>query len=163
MKRVHSHLGFTLIEVVVVMFLLVIILSVVSVNLGGDDSATVRLEARRLALLLQTAQEEAILQGRVLAVVLKEDGYSFVQLDSEGEFQPLDDDVLRPRLLPPGVILATIEIEGVAQGEEPRLILLPTGEIIPFQLTFAQGQARWMVEGHFNGEIIPLPPETEDV
>src|SRR3990167_5000413 len=50
--------GFTLIEVAVVMLVIVIVLGIVSVNLEPDRDSIVRDEANRLALLLQTAQQE---------------------------------------------------------------------------------------------------------
>ena len=46
MRRVF---GFTLIELIVVMLLLVVIAGMVVLNLGGDDAGDVREEAERLA------------------------------------------------------------------------------------------------------------------
>jgi prepilin-type N-terminal cleavage/methylation domain-containing protein len=48
--------GFTLIELIVVMLLLVVIAGMVVLNLGGDDAGEVREEAERLALLLNTVE-----------------------------------------------------------------------------------------------------------
>ena len=81
--------GFTLIEIAVVMLIIVIILGIVSVNLEPDPESGVRDEAKRLVLLLQTAQDEAILQSKVLAVAFEPQGYSFQVLDEKNEFQPL--------------------------------------------------------------------------
>lgn len=149
--------GFTLIEVAVVMLVIVIVLGIVSVNLEPDRETPVRDEARRLAALLQTAQQESILQGRVLAVAIERERYSFLMLDDDREFKPMDgDEVLRARPLPSGIVISRVDIEGVPENDEtkvPRLILLPTGELSPFTVVFSQGDVRWRVEGTLTGEI----------
>lgn len=152
--RGAGNKGFTLIEVAVVMLVIVIILGIVSVNLEPDRGAAVRDEARRLALLLQTAQQESILQGKVLAVVIERQGYSFLALDEKGEFKPLSqDEVLYPRPLPPDIVISSVDIEGAPETGMPRLILLPTGELPAFTVTFARGEIRWQVQGVFTGAI----------
>lgn len=146
--------GFTLIEVAVVMLVIVIVLGIVSVNLEPDRETPVRDEARRLALLLQTAQQEAILQGKILAVAIERQGYYFLMLNDKNEFKPMaGDEVLHARPLPSGIVISTVDIEGLPENEKPRLILLPTGELPPFTVIFSQGDMRWRVEGTLTGEI----------
>ena len=154
--------GFTLIEVAVVMLVIVIVLGIVSVNLEPDRDSIVRDEANRLALLLQTAQQESILQGKVIAVVVERQGYHFLALNDKGEFTPLSqDDVLYPRPLPSDIAITSVEIEGAPETEKPRLILLPTGELPAFSVTLSRGNTRWNVKGELTGEITariaPLP------
>ncbi len=154
--------GFTLIEVAVVMLVIVIVLGIVSVNLEPDRDSIVRDEANRLALLLQTAQQESILQGKVIAVVVERQGYHFLALNDKGEFTPLSqDDVLYPRPLPSDIAITSVEIEGAPETEKPRLILLPTGELQAFSVTLSRGKTRWNVKGELTGEITsriaPLP------
>jgi general secretion pathway protein H len=155
--RALFHSGFTLIEVAVVMLVIVIVLGIVSVNLEPDRETPVRDEARRLAALLLTAQQEAILQGRILAVAIEPQGYYFLMLNDNNEFKPMaGDEVLRARPLPSGIVISTVDIEGMQETEEtetPRLILLPTGELSPFTVIFSQGDIRWRVEGTLTGEI----------
>jgi general secretion pathway protein H len=155
--RALFHSGFTLIEVAVVMLVIVIVLGIVSVNLEPDRETPVRDEARRLAALLLTAQQEAILQGRILAVAIEPQGYYFLVLNDNNEFKPMaGDEVLRARPLPSGIVISTVDIEGMPETEEtetPRLILLPTGELSPFTVIFSQGDIRWRVEGTLTGEI----------
>lgn len=162
MNRRLAYHGFTLIELAVVMLIIVIILGVVSVNLEPDRESAVRDEARRLALLLQTAQQEAILQGKVLSVEFKSSGYSFLFLDDKNEFLPLpQDEVLYPRPLPQDIAISSVDIDGVPETKTPRLILLPTGELPAFTVTFSRGDTRWQVQGIFTGEITtqvaPIP------
>ena len=154
MNPPRSQQGFTLIEVAVVMLVIVIVLGIVSVNLEPDRESPVRDEARRMALLLQTAQEEAILQGKILAVSIEREGYYFLMLNDKNEFKPMtDDEVLHARPLPSGIVISSIDIEGLPENEKPRLILLPTGELPPFTVIFSHGDIRWQVEGTLTGEI----------
>lgn len=157
MKIQRTQRGFTLIEVAVVMLVIVIVLGIVSINLGPDRETPVRDEARRMAALLQTAQQESILQGKILAVAIERQGYYFLMLNDNNEFKPVDgDEVLRARPLPSGIVISTVDIEGMPDDGEtqtPRLILLPTGELSPFTVIFSQGDVRWRVEGTLTGEI----------
>jgi general secretion pathway protein H len=149
--------GFTLIEIMVVMLVIGIVLGIVSVNLEPDRETPVRNEARRMVLLLQTAQQESILQGKVLAVAIEHQGYYFLMLNDNNEFKPMDgDEVLHARPLPSGVVISRVDIEGMTEDkdtETPRLILLPTGELSPFTVIFSRGDVRWRVEGTLTGEI----------
>jgi type II secretion system protein H len=149
--------GFTLIEVAVVMLVIVIVLGIVSVNLEPDRETPVRDEARRMVLLLKTAQQESILQGKILAVAIERQGYYFLMLNDNNEFRPMDgDEVLRARPLPSGIVISMVDIDGMPDTEEtetPRLILLPTGELSPFTVIFSRGDVRWRVEGALTGEI----------
>lgn len=157
MYRARSQRGFTLIEVAVVMLVIVIVLGIVSVNLEPDRETPVRDEARRMVLLLQTAQQESILQGKILAVAIERQGYYFLMLNDDNEFKPMDgDEVLHARPLPSGIVISKVDIEGMSDTEEtetPRLILLPTGELSPFTVIFSRGDVRWRVEGTLTGEI----------
>ncbi len=154
MKIQRTQQGFTLIEVAVVMLVIVIILGIVSVNLGPDRETPVRDEAHRLALLLQTAQQEAILQGKIYAVTVERQGYHFLTLDENRKFRPVGDDgIFRARSMPPDIVVSSVDIEGQEDIEKPRLILLPTGELPPFTITFMRGDARWQVEGKATGKI----------
>lgn len=154
MNDTRHNRGFTLIEVAVVMLVIVIVLGIVSVNLEPDRNSIVRDEANRLALLLQTAQQESILQGKVIGVVIERQGYSFVALNDKGEFKPLSqDDVLYPRPLPSDIAITSVEIDGAPETDKPRLILLPTGELTAFTVTLSRGATHWLVKGELTGEI----------
>ena len=150
----YGHHGFTLIELMVVMLLIVIVLGMVSVNLQPDRESSVRDEAKRLALLLRTAQQESILQGKIFAVAFENQGYYFLVLNPDKKFAPLpQDDVLHPRPLSPGITITKVEIEGMAETKTPRLILLPTGELPPFTITLLLDKIHWYVQGTPAGEI----------
>lgn len=145
--------GFTLVELLVVMLLIVIVLGIAGLTLHGSEARTLRTEAERLALLIETAHQESVLQGRVLVLAFAEDGYEFLTLDPQNELVPVSgDDLLRPRRFPVGVSVDDISIQGMHE-RKPRIILLPTGEWPEFSVTLIYGDARETLEGQANGEI----------
>lgn len=153
--------GFTLIELVVVMLLLAIMAGIVVINLNPDDAADVQQEARRLALLLQTAQQEAILQGQVFAVSFERRGYRFLRLNQEGSLAPVEGDaLLRARELPGEIRIGAVEVEGNLQEKNAGIVLPPSGQLPAFTITLRKGQARWLVTGSMAEGIRPTePPE----
>lgn len=98
--------GFTLIELLVVLVIVATVVSIamLSVGLVGEDQELDR-ERVRLASLLETVQDEAMLQGREFGVEFMNAGYRFV------EFDPLTrqwaeipgDEMFRLRQLPEGL------------------------------------------------------------
>ncbi|MEE8387125.1 MAG: GspH/FimT family pseudopilin [Acidiferrobacterales bacterium] len=158
----RQQTGFTLLEILVVMVLIAIIAGMVGVNLKSDPTATVREEAQRLALLLQTAQEEAILQGTLYAINLEPTRYHFLRLDVEGVMKNIDTDaLLRQRELPDGVKIVNVLINGADSEQEKKgFILTPLGDLPNFSIVLEDDGHRWQVEGFADGSIKPAPVET---
>lgn len=106
MKVRSATRGFTLVEVLVVVIIVATIVSIalLSISVAGDD-AELDKERRRLASLIETIQDEAMLQGREFGVEIMTSSYRFV------EFDPLTrqwaeipfDDLYRLRQLPEGL------------------------------------------------------------
>jgi general secretion pathway protein H len=80
--------GFTLIEVLVVVAIIVIVVGLVGVRLARGPEDLVREESERLALVLSAAREEAILQGRVFAFGAGRESYGFMRLEKDGRLKP---------------------------------------------------------------------------
>ena len=78
----RGGLGFTLIEILVVLVIVGILMSVAFLSFGilGDDRGLDR-EARRLASLIELVSEEASTQGRDFGIEFMTGGYRFVEYD----------------------------------------------------------------------------------
>ncbi len=152
--------GFTLIEVLVVLVLIGVLVGLVTLSLTSQEERAVRQEADRLALLAGAAHQEAVLQGKVLALALAPGGYAFQVLGREGEFSPLtQDDMLRPRSLPPAMQIEAASIDGAPLGEGGRIVFPPSGEVPLFVISLVQGPARRRIEGYPTGVIRSVAPE----
>jgi general secretion pathway protein H len=153
--------GFTLIEIMLVVLVISITLGMVGVNLARDDRDRVKEEADRLAMVLSTARDESILQGRVLVVQFRRDGYAFLRIDVQGGLQPIEgDDSLVSRRLPGGMTLSA-EIDGSpATTTDPVMVFDPTGTLPNLTLTLRLGESRWLAKSVHGNRVRSINPET---
>jgi general secretion pathway protein H len=135
--------GFTLLELLVVLLIIGIVVSLATLSVGGNENRALRDEAQRLSALLELASQEAVLNGREMALQVDAQGYEFLIYDAENEeWVPLeDDDVFRSRELPEGMQLSAV-VEGqqpeegkFGQSRASRIWILSSGEMSPFTLS----------------------------
>lgn len=152
--------GFTLIEVMIVVLIIGVTLGLVGVNLMRDDRDRVKEEADRLAMVLSAARDEAILQGRVLVVDLRRDGYQFLRIGSDGKPVPIEgDDSFLPRRLPNGMTLSA-EIDGVTSiTNESTLVIDPTNTLPNLILTLRLGEFRWLAQSVHGQHMRSINPD----
>jgi len=158
---VNRRAGFTLIEILVVLFIVSILSGIVIARLPrfvqtGDFDT----EARRVKQLLDMAREEALLQANEFGFKPSTAGYRFFVYDEiEQKWSELDDRPFQPRQLDEGVELeVTIEDNELALGDgddetAPPILLLSSGETTPFELTIAmpaEGVSRTLVADGFS-------------
>lgn len=109
------HQGFTLLELLVVIFIIGVIATMATLSIGVATSEKgAEKEIERLAELLALASEEAVLQGREFGLLLYEQQYEFTAFDySTSRWEPLidEDGAFRLRKLPAGLRLE-IELDG---------------------------------------------------
>ena len=163
--------GFTLIEIVVVLLIITIILGLVGVNLTRNPADTLHEEADRLALVLQNAQQEAILEGRPYGFAFTESSYLFARPDPSAPsadgvtLVPIQaDELLTPHQLPAAMTLtpsATNEAQdSSAKNKKKRfdqIVFDPSGEFPVFQLTLSIGDLYWYVRGQSDGQVVSSP------
>ena len=144
--------GFTLIEILVTVTIIGIIVgvAVLSMNVRGDDEALDK-ERRRLASLIETIQNEGMLQGREFGIEFMISAYRFV------EFDPLTrqwaevpfDELYRQRQLPDGLEFELyVEDRRVELDDDPRKLTDPdetmtsgAGFYAPHLFVFASGES----------------------
>ena len=149
--------GFTLIELAVIVLIVTIIIAAIGINLTRSDRDRVRDEAERLAVLVQAARDEAVLQGRVLVLELTAEGYRFLQLADDGKLTVAGaGDLLAPRELP-APITASADFEGSNAARKAGLVFDPTGGLGPFLVTLRLNGTEWFVHNLLDGEIRASP------
>lgn len=150
-RPMQQQIGFTLLEIMVTLVVIGVILSFATLSVNNNTvERTLQQEARRVAGLLELAQEEAILQGVNRGFLVTEGGFYFLSYGSKG-WQVLDknEEIFYPRLWQSPWRL-TFALEGetlplLSQLEsdalKPQLYLLASGELATFTLTIAAPEA----------------------
>lgn len=168
--------GFTLLEILVVVFIIGILLTAVTVMFGSSEMTRVREEADRLATLITLAREQAILDGQEIAVAFDDTGYAFQVYDGQGWLALEGDDILRRRTFPDIVDIEVnlvgepVKLVSTASEEEEdadkddkkdkekepiRVFLLSSGEVTPFEIFVGHEEVEggFMLTGDAVGKI----------
>lgn len=142
-------------ELLVVMVLLAILAGSIGSRLVVDSASGLRDEANRLAVLIQTTQQYAVLEGRVYAVQFEADGYRFLALNEKNKLESIvDDSLFRPRRWPTNMTVDEIRIEDKPQDRSGAgLIFTPVGDMPQISITLHHKLHRWRIESHADGTV----------
>ncbi len=136
--------GFTLVEMLVVIFLLGLASATVVLMLPGSDS-TVRNDAERLAARIAGARDEAVMQARPVAVWTRASGYGFEQR-FEGQWRAHTDGAFKVRNFDNGTRIA-----GAAQK---RIVFDATGlPSSPAEIQLINGEGSSRITVTASGEV----------
>lgn len=164
-RPVVNQRGFTLLELLVVIFIIGMVMTFASLAVGGGADRVVEREAKRLTALLRLANEESIMNSRDMVLQLARTGYSFGFIGPDGQLAPMpgEDDTFRPRELPDDIYFKDAEIGGEAVSlslepakdeEPPKVFLMSSGEVIPFVLHLSRDDGPvYELAGDFTGKI----------
>ena len=177
MKPSKPNKGFTLVEILVVVFIISLSATLIIVNLRADDKHGGKLDdiGQHLQSLMTLAQEEAILQQTPLGIVIGMHGYAFTQLTNQNPFAPMQwsmlaiDSFFKTTWLPEHITLS-LTIRGqpapLASPSEihasPQLIFFASGDITPFTLRLIDKKRKTAIQimGQENGFINTLKLST---
>jgi len=161
MRPLNTGRGFTLIEMMVVVLIMGLFVGLVSSIARPDDRARLRLEAERLAQLLDLAATKARLSGKSIAWTADGlGGYLFWQFGEDAYWAEIrDDDTLRARTLPQGMTLSGLRIENRDSPERMRLEFNPYSATLSFSVDMVYGEERCTVTGSPVGEVRVLPEQ----
>jgi len=148
--RTHSvrqAAGFTLIEIMIVVFIIGLITAAAVITFGGDRRDTeLDKEAQRLNALFDYVREQAELQTRDYGFRVNAMGYSFVTFDVlQNQWREAgEDDALRLREFPEG-ILPEVVVEGRAivldrkepsvKDFKPQILIFANGDLSSFEVS----------------------------
>ena len=145
--------GFTLIEMLVVILIMGILVGLVSVVTRPDARGLLRIEAERLAELIDFAATEANLTGRTIGWSADGKGYRFWRVRDETWSEIRDSDLLRERTLPPGMTIADLRVENMRPQGGRRLQFIPYAPPIVFTINLALEAEHYAVAVAAGGSV----------
>jgi general secretion pathway protein H len=150
--------GYTLIEILAVLVIVGIVIALARVQYARSPAQTLEDEARRLALVLELARDEAMTRGCTLAWTARSDAH---QLDCRrGQTAAVADDGLyAQRPWASSVALERVAIAGVPVARDSPLLFTPSGINAPFELVLAMEGNRVHVAGDFLGRVSVAAPD----
>ena len=150
--------GFTLIELMVVMVLIGVLVSMVHISLGDNNSRNARQEAVVLLGLIHGLREKAVLEGHEYGLRLEPGAYQLMRFEGE-QWQAVEPWVS----LPVGLVL-TLTLDGqdqplTAGSVTPQLLWLSSDENTAFELHLDSPPQRWrsIVSDGLADAVIDVP------
>ena len=146
--------GFTLLEMLVVLVIAGLLVSLASISLTRNPRTDLAEEAQRLALLFESASDEAQVRARPIAWQPVAGGYRFDIRTDEGWRVLLRDDLLRERKWEGGVTDVSIDYPG--SDERPERVVFGVesiGQAVTVTLYSAVGRATIVGTGNGRYEV----------
>jgi general secretion pathway protein H len=160
--------------VLVVLLIMGLFVGLVSAIVRPDDRGLLRLEAERLAQLLDLAAAESRLAGKSIAWTAEGPGYRFWRMTGDARWfengsgegsaqwtEIRDSDLLRARTLPQGMMISGLQVESMPAHGAMRLEFNPYGATLAFTIEMSLGAAHYAVAASPVGEVKVLPGEGE--
>ena len=141
--------GFTLLEMLVVLVIAGLLVSLASLSLTRNPRTDLNEEAQRLALLFESAGDEAQVRARPISWLPLDGGFRFDIHTSDG-WRPLRDDLLGPRRWEGGVTGVTIDYPG-SDTHSDRIVFGTESIDTPVQVTLFSAVGRVTIIGTGNG------------
>ncbi|EKS69185.1 MULTISPECIES: GspH/FimT family pseudopilin [Caballeronia] len=141
--------GFTLLEMLVVLVIAGLLVSLASLQLTRNPRTDLKEEAQRLALLFESAGDEAQVRARPIAWQPIDGGYRF-DIRTEDGWRPLRDELLRQRRWEGGVTGVSIQFLD-SDKTAGRLVFGTEAIDSPMEITLFSAVGRVTIVGSGNG------------
>lgn len=157
--------GFTLIEILVVLFIISIVTTAALLSFRYNENKQLESFANELVQMLSLAEEQAILQPKVLGLRFRNQSFQFQSYENDAQgkqkvWVPFEDAILGTRTIP-NTIQVEVKMKNrlVEKKEEevnsPQIIISNNGDLSPFIIYIGKrGQKpSYAIVGESDGNI----------
>ena len=148
-RRRVDAVGFTLVELLVVVAITGIVLAVVAANLFPDERQVARKASGELALAVEKARDAAWFGGRPVALGFDSGALHAWKL--AGDTWTADASHDAP--LDPTLHVTSLYVDGQELKAGERLVFLPDGLGTPFRITLEVRGLPWSIDGDAAGAV----------
>lgn len=144
--RTHRQSAFTLLELLVVVLIISIMTAFVVVKLDGNPLRKLSAEAERLMLLVNLAQQEAVMSSRVWKLTFEPEfnRYSFSKW-KEQEFELVDNPPFNGAYQMKQADWKDLMVNAEATKETIEVLMFPSGEHDQFSIQLNSGEFQRVV------------------
>ena len=162
----RTEKGFTLIEVVIVVFIIGIVITFATLSVSQNSDRYIEDEAKRLQQLIRLATEEAVYRGNEMSIFITSKGYNFAKLNGPKWETISDDKLFREREFPDAITIKLIvdeqEVDLGNKDKPAQIFLLSSGEVMPAFTIVLSGESdlEYRITGSNTGEITYQQPHS---
>jgi len=159
--------GFTLLELLVVLVIIGLFSGMVMLAVTPNEDRIAQREANRLMQVIELAQDEAIMQGVELGLIVQPDHYYFSRLQDNNWLPLVNDTQFAVHQLNSALMMTLdVEDENVVQkiaddSMVPAVMVLSSGELTAFKLSLfslEQPDKKFQIIGQENGQLLLQMP-----
>lgn len=136
--------GISLLEILVVLILVSVLVGTVSLSVINRSTNRIQTSIESLRRQIQAIKEDAILQGRLYAIVFADNQYTIYALDNDNHLVRLkNDNTLHSGQLPEGVDFGEFRLGNEVVPGKARLIIQPSSPLPSFRLAITDHKHTW--------------------
>ncbi|MGC1181401.1 type II secretion system minor pseudopilin GspH [Legionella sp.] len=151
-----NNLGFTLIEIMIVIVIIGITVGFALIAFGDfGESKRILFAAEHLVNNLRLAQQEAILETNTLGLRIDNKSYQILQLQNNSKWSPMSNKgIFKTTNFPQNTVI-TLITKNHPGARKPSIIILASGDMTPFTLNFGSNKEDKLASliGSRNGDL----------
>ena len=150
-----TNMGFTLIEILVVILIVGITLSFALMAFGDfGEKRRIVISAEQFSQYVKLAQQQAILETTTLGIGIHKNGYQVMRLSPKAKWLPMSSNsIFHEQHFPKGLLI-NLQNNASSRGN-PSIIIDSSGDMTAFTLTFGSAKQPSIVSiiGEHNGAL----------